>query len=78
MTNAAAYGTMRHMPHLTPVAVARAKAGLTQEQLAEKVGASIRTIKRLEAGESRPRLPLAWRLCQVLDLEFADLLDGAA
>lgn len=63
-------------PHLTAVALARAEAGLTQQELADRVDASIRTIKRLEQGGTRPRLPLAVRLCRELGITLDDLLDG--
>jgi len=38
----------------------RIKLGLTQEQLAAKVGVTFSTVNRWEAGRSQPS-PLAWR-----------------
>jgi DNA-binding XRE family transcriptional regulator len=56
------------------VALARAEAGLTQLQLAEAVGASLRTINRIEKGQ-RPRLTLAVRLARTLGVELTELFD---
>jgi eukaryotic-like serine/threonine-protein kinase len=44
----------------------RKTSDLTQEQLAEKVGYSIETIKKIEAGKLRPGKPLAEQLADVL------------
>jgi putative transcriptional regulator len=58
----------------TAVAVARRAAGMTQAELAVAVGASPRTIVRVEKGDVRPRLELAVRLAQVLGLTLEDFL----
>ena len=56
------------------VALARAEAGLTQAQLAAAVGASLRTINRIEKGQ-RPRLTLAVRLARTLGVDLVELFD---
>ena len=45
----------------------REKAGLTQEQLAEKVKVARQTILFLEKGQYNPSLRLAFRISKVLD-----------
>jgi putative transcriptional regulator len=51
----------------------RTAAGLTQEQLAEKVGVSRQTIISIEAGRYLPSLPLALRLARVFACAVEDL-----
>lgn len=46
----------------------RKACDLTQEQIADQVGCSIETIRKIEAGERRPSLPIAQRLAQALQL----------
>ena len=48
------------------VAALRARRGLTQEQLAEKIGVSARYVQSLEAGEYFPSLPTLVKLKSVL------------
>jgi putative transcriptional regulator len=43
----------------------RAEHNLTQEELAEQVGAVRQTIAYLEKGEYMPSLALAWRIARV-------------
>lgn len=62
---------------LTPLAKARAHAGLTIEELAEKAGISVGTIIRLEAGTTRrPQLVTLAKLSRALGCTLAFLLDG--
>jgi len=42
-------------------------ANLTQEELADRVGAVRQTIAYLEKGEYMPSLALAWKISQVLN-----------
>ena len=42
----------------------RAQANLTQEELANQVGAVRQTIAYLEKGECMPSLALAWKIAQ--------------
>ncbi|CAN5152179.1 helix-turn-helix transcriptional regulator [soil metagenome] len=51
----------------------RARLGLTQEALAEQVGAVRQTIAYLEKGEYMPSLALAWRLAAVLGVPLTEL-----
>jgi transcriptional regulator with XRE-family HTH domain len=58
------------------VALLRARADLTQEELAEKVGASARYIQSIEAGEYFPSLPTLVRLRATLRCDWNELLAG--
>ncbi len=62
---------------------ARLAKGLSQERVAHLAGLAGFTYQKFEKGSSRPGAPLNPRLltlvalCEVLDLELADLLEGA-
>jgi putative transcriptional regulator len=58
------------------VAQARKRAGLTQQQLAEKVGVNRVSIARVEAGTRSPSMKLALRIADVLDKDIATLFGG--
>lgn len=51
----------------------RAKMGLNQAQLAEKVGVRRETIGHLERGEYNPSLKLAWDIAKVLGTTVDEL-----
>lgn len=51
----------------------RAKMGLNQAQLAEKVGVRRETIGHLERGEYNPSLKLAWDIAKVLGATVDEL-----
>ena len=51
----------------------RAAKNLTQEELADKVGAVRQTIAYLERGEYMPSLALAWRIAKVLETPLEDV-----
>lgn len=51
----------------------RTGVGLTQEQLAERVGVSRQTIISIETGRYSPSLPLALRLARVFTCTVEDL-----
>ncbi len=52
------------------VAELRLQKGLTQERLAEEAGISVRTIQRIEKGESQPELYSLNRLSEILGLDL--------
>lgn len=51
----------------------RQNAGLTQTQLAEKVGSSKNTISSIETGQFCPTAYLAALLCIALNCKFEDM-----
>lgn len=51
----------------------RARAGLSQAQLAELVGVSRNTISSIESGQFNPTAKLALILCIALDAKFEEL-----
>lgn len=53
--------------------VARARADLTQEQLASKVGVTRKTINTIERGHFVPSTLLALKLAQALGVKVEDL-----
>ena len=54
--------------------VERIKNDLSQEQLAEKVGVSTRTISLIESGLQHPKFLLVVKLVRVLNLDIAKLI----
>lgn len=52
---------------------ARAKAGLSQNALAYKVGVSRQTINAVESGEHNPTIGLCIRICKELNVTLNDL-----
>jgi transcriptional regulator with XRE-family HTH domain len=58
------------------VASLRARRGLTQEKLAEKVGVSTRYMQSVEAGDYFPSLPTLVRLRGSLRCEWDELFAG--
>lgn len=52
---------------------ARVNAGLTQEQLAEKLGVSPVTIWKWEHGQSEPKFSQFKKLCEAVDIDMADI-----
>ena len=55
------------------IALARKKKGLTQEQLADLTNVTVRTIQRIESGESTPRAFTIKALAEALETNFEDL-----
>ena len=51
---------------------ARLKSGLSQIQLAEKVGLSEKHVSNIERGQNFPSLDTFFRLCEVFDLSLLD------
>ena len=54
----------------------RKKAGMTQEELANLVSVSLRTVHRWEFGERTPRMEEIQRLAAALHVTEAELLNG--
>ena len=58
---------------VTKVKELRAKLGLTQQQLADLVHVSSRTIISIEKGQYSPSLMLAFRIARVFDVTVEEL-----
>ena len=54
----------------------RKEKGLTQEQLAEKMGVARRTVSRWETGNNMPDLDLLIELSDLYDVGLREMLDG--
>lgn len=52
----------------------RKKIGISQEELAERVGVHRNHIGRIERGETNPSLPLIQKIAKVLKVSGKDLL----
>lgn len=52
---------------------ARAKAGLSQQVLADKLGVSRQTINAIEKGDYNPTIRLCVGICRILGLTLNDL-----
>lgn len=52
---------------------ARTQAGLSQQQLADKVGVSRQTINAIEKGDYNPTINLCIRICRALGVTLNDL-----
>ena len=55
---------------------ARKQKGLTQEQLADLSQVTVRTIQRIESGETTPRAFTLKAIASVLEMSFEDLLSS--
>ena len=58
------------------IATRRKGKNLTQEQLAEKLGVSNKTISKWENGKCMPDYSIVKNLCEELDITVAELIDG--
>lgn len=58
------------------ITLKRKEKNLTQEQLAEKLGVSNKTISKWEIGKCMPDYSIVRNLCQELDITIAELMDG--
>ena len=58
------------------IAVKRRALNLTQEQLAEKLGVSNKTISKWENGKCMPDYGIIQKLCETLHVTLAELMDG--
>lgn len=59
------------------IAALRKEQHLTQEQFAEKLGVSNRSISRWENGSTLPDLSLMQSICQITGVTLGELLNGA-
>lgn len=57
------------------VAELRRRLGLTQEEFAERLGASIATVRRMETGERGPSKAVLFRISQCFDVSLDALVD---
>lgn len=58
------------------IALKRKQKNLTQEQLAEKLGISNKTISKWETGKCMPDYSIIKSLCKELEITVAELMDG--
>lgn len=58
------------------VARKRKEKNLTQEQLAEKLGISNKTVSKWETGKCMPDYSIIQLLCKELDITLSELIDG--
>lgn len=56
------------------IKIARIKKGLTQEQLAEKLGLTNLTISGYEVGRTKPSLEVLIKLSDILEVSVDELL----
>jgi transcriptional regulator with XRE-family HTH domain len=55
----------------------RARAGLTQQALAERAGLDKQVVSMIENAHSSPRLDTLWHIASAMDVSVADLVgDG--
>ncbi|MEI7792579.1 MAG: helix-turn-helix transcriptional regulator [Candidatus Berkelbacteria bacterium] len=59
---------------ITKLKVFRAMDGLTQQQLADKVGVSRNTINSLEKGEFSPSFLLVWKLAELFKVKTEEIV----
>lgn len=59
------------------IASLRKEAGLTQEQLAERLGVTNRSVSRWETGKTLPDLSLMTLLCREFGISISQLLSGS-
>ena len=60
------------------IAQKRKEKSLTQEQLAEKLGVSNKTVSKWETGKCMPDYSVVKILCEELEIKVAELMDGEA
>jgi len=58
------------------ISVLRKERGMTQQQLADAIGVSNKTISKWECGKGMPELALMLPLCDVLQINMNELLTG--
>jgi len=55
------------------IRILRAKNDITQDKLAEKVGASRQTISAIERGRYNPSIELAFKIAEYFDCDVEDI-----
>ena len=58
------------------ISLKRKQKNMTQEQLAEKLGVSNKTISKWETGKCMPDYSIVKNLCDELEITVAELFDG--
>ncbi len=58
------------------IATKRREQNLTQEQLAEKIGVSNKTVSKWETGKTMPEYSVVEPLCAVLNISVSELIAG--
>lgn len=58
------------------IAAKRREQNLTQQQLAEKIGVSNKTVSKWETGKTMPEYAVVEPLCQVLHISVSELMAG--
>lgn len=58
------------------IATKRREQNLTQEQLAEKIGVSNKTVSKWETGKTMPDYSVVELLCEVLNISVSELIAG--
>ena len=58
------------------IAQKRKEKNLTQEQLAERLGVSNKTVSKWETGKCMPDYSVVKNLCEELEISVAELMDG--
>lgn len=64
----------RRTDSASPITAARLAAGLTQSQLAERVGVAPQQIGAWERGERKPKFDALMRIAQALGCSITDLI----
>lgn len=60
------------------ISLKRKQKNMTQEQLAEKLGVSNKTISKWETGKCMPDYSIVKNLCDELEITVAELFDGGS
>ena len=58
------------------IATKRREQNLTQEQLAEKIGVSNKTVSKWETGKTMPDYSVVEPLCEALNISVSELISG--
>ena len=59
----------------SPITTARLAAGLTQSQLAERIGVAAQHVGRWERGERKPKIDALIRIADALGCDVRDLMN---